>query len=284
MENIKIALIGYGSWGKRHHESWKNIPGAEVVGVYDPAYRGRIFHSSLTSLLDIADAADIVVPAHSLAAVAITALESSKHVLVEKPMSTNTSEARELVRVADSHSNQVATVGFIERFNPVFVRLQSIIGQLQGQGRIFCQRSGSPTLVAKQTGVLKDLAVHDLDLLRWYLGEPESVTVTSKEGFYLSQVEARFGDVEAIVISDCLGPKIRRWVLTYPHDSVFAYFEKNRWRLYMNNVEVPVDWHMPLQRELSYFIECIRKGKSPSPSVHDGLRVLEIIEGAEFHS
>jgi len=283
LDRVRIALVGYGSWGKRHYESWQNLPGAEVVGIYDPAYKGGIFHSSLASLLKVADAADIVVPAHSLTQTAITALESSKHIIVEKPMSTGVVEARELVKVADAHRSQAVMVGFIERFNPVFVSLRSIIARLQGRGRIFCQRSGSPTLVARQTGVLKDLAVHDLDLLRWYLGEPESVTVTSREDFYLSQVEARFRDVEAIVISDCLGPKIRRWILTYPHDSVFAYFENNRWRLYMNNVEVPVDWYMPLQRELEYFVECVRRGEKPSPSVYDGLRILEIIEGAEFH-
>ena len=254
------------------------IPDAQVVGIYDPAYDGRLSQKSLESLLEIADAVDIAVPANSLAEVAISALESTKHILVEKPMSTNLKEARELVRISDSHRDQVAMVGFIERFNPVFLNLHSIIGGLQGPGKIFCQRSGSPTLVAKKTGVLKDLAVHDLDLLRWYLGEPSHVTIRSKKDFYLSQVEATFGDVEAIVISDCLGPKIRRWVLTYVQDNIFAYFENNRWRLYMNNVEVPVDWYMPLQHELGYFVECIRERKAPSPSVYDGLRVLEIIE------
>ncbi len=278
MNIIKIGLVGLGSWGKRHYESWSKIPEAEVVGIYDPAYEGRLAQKSLGSLLEIADAVDIAVPANSLAEVAISALESTKHVLVEKPMSTSLKEARELVRISDSHRDQVAMVGFIERFNPVFVKLHSIIGGLQGPGKIFCQRSGSPTLVAKNTGVLKDLAVHDLDLLRWYLGEPNNVTIRSKEAFYLSQVEATFGDVEVIVISDCLGPKIRRWVLTYAQDNIFAYFENNRWRLYMNNVEVPIDWHMPLQLELEYFVECIREQKAPSPSVHDGLRVLEIIE------
>jgi len=283
MNRLKIGLVGFGGWGKRHYESWKKIPEADVVGIYDPAYKGRIFQDSLDSLFKIADAVDVVVPAQSLAEVAIKALKSSKHVLVEKPMSTNVDEARRLLEVANSHRSQVAMVGFIERFNPIFLRLHSIIGQLRGPGRIFCQRSGSPTLVTKQTGVLKDLAIHDLDLLRWYLGEPDRVTIRSKEDFYLSQVEAKFGDIEAILISDCLGPKIRRWVLTYPQDNTFAYFENNRWRLYMNYREVPVEWYMPLERELRYFTECTKECVQPTPSIYDGLRVLEIIEHAEVH-
>jgi UDP-N-acetylglucosamine 3-dehydrogenase len=281
VSKIKIGLVGFGSWGKRHYETWKEIPGVEVVGIYDPAHKGRIFQESLNALLDISDAMDVVVPAQSLAEVAIKALESGRHVMVEKPMSTSVKEARRLMTSAESHKGQVAMVGFIERFNPVFLRLHSIIGELEGPGRIFCQRSGSPTLVARQTGVLKDLAIHDLDLLRWNLGEPDSVIVRSKEGFYLSQVEAKFGEIETIVISDCLGPKIRRWVLTYVNDNIFAYFESNRWRLYMNNKEVDVDWHMPLQRELMHFVECVREGRQPSPSIRDGTRMLEILEGAE---
>ncbi len=283
MNRIKIGLVGFGSWGKRHYESWRRIPEADVVGIHDPAYRGRIFKKSLASLLKIVDAVDVVVPAESLTDVAITALESSKHVLVEKPMSTNVDEAKRLLAAANSHGSKIAMVGFIERFNPVFMRLHSIIGQLQGPGRIFCQRSGSPTLVARKAGVLKDLAIHDLDLLRWYLGEPDRVTIRSRGDFYLSQVEAKFQDVEVIVIADCLGPKIRRWVLTYVQDNIFAYFENDRWRLYMNYTEVPVEWHMPLEQELRHFVECIEEGVQPSPSIHDGLRILEVIENADVH-
>ncbi|MBS7623594.1 Gfo/Idh/MocA family oxidoreductase [Candidatus Bathyarchaeota archaeon] len=281
---VKVGLVGFGSWGRRHYENWNRIPEADLVGVYDPACKGSIFKDSLDSLLGMVDAVDIVVPASRLTETAISALEHSRHVLIEKPMSTDLAEARRLENVANSRKDLVAMVGFIERFNPVFIKLRSIIRSLEGPAKIFCQRSGSPTLVAKQTGVLKDLAIHDLDLLRWYLGEPDTIAVRSREGFYFSQVEARFGRTEAIVISDCLGPKIRRWVLTYPHDSVFAFYEADKWRLYMNNVEVAVDWSMPLERELRYFLECIRRGEKPTPSIKDGLRVLEMIEKALIQS
>ena len=123
MDRVRIALVGYGSWGKRHYESWQNLPGAEVVGIYDPAYKGGIFHSSLASLLKVADAADIVVPAHSLTQTAITALESSKHIIVEKPMSTGVVEARELVKVADAYRSQAVMIGFIERFKMRLAKL-----------------------------------------------------------------------------------------------------------------------------------------------------------------
>jgi UDP-N-acetylglucosamine 3-dehydrogenase len=282
LKKIKIGLVGFGSWGKRHYESWKRIPTANLVGIYDPAHKGKLFTSSLSQLISKADAIDIVVPANNLVSVAIATLESSKDLLIEKPMAINLQEANKLLNFA-KYQNQLTMVGFIERFNPVFGKLHSIIQKLDDHAKIFCQRSGSPTLVTKQTGVLKDLAIHDLDLLRWYFGEPDSVTIRSKDDFFLSQVEVKFGNIEAIVISDCLGPKIRRWVLTYPHDNIFSYFESNRWRLYMNDKEIPIKWQMPLERELTYFIECIINETKPSPSIQDGFKILEIIENAEIH-
>lgn len=282
MEKKKIGLVGFGGWGKKHYESWKKVPNVDLVGIYDPVHKGKIFTESLNQLFNIADAIDIVVPAKNLVSVAIKALESSKDVLIEKPMAINLKEANKLLDVA-KHRDQLAMVGFIERFNPIFRSLQSIISKVYGDAKIFCQRSGSPTLVTKQTGVLKDLAIHDLDLLRWYFGDPDNVTIRSKEDFFLSQVEVNFSNIQAIVISDCLGPKIRRWVLTYPNDNIFAYFERSRWRLYMNDKEVATNWYMPLERELTYFIECIINRKKPSPSIEDGVRILEIIENAETH-
>ena len=51
----------------------------------------------------------------------------------------------------------------------------------------------------------------------------------------------------------------------------------------MNDQEVSIKWHMPLERELTYFIECIINETKPSPSIQDGFKILEIIENAEIH-
>jgi len=52
---------------------------------------------------------------------------------------------------------------------------------------------------------------------------------------------------------------------------------------YKDGEEIPVDWQMPLQNELKYFVKCIKEDLRPSPSIHDGLRALEIIDTAEKH-
>jgi predicted dehydrogenase len=280
---IKVGIVGFGSWGKKHFQSWKNVPKTEIVGIYDPAYREKSV-SSLSELIQRADALDIVVPAQSLAQVGIQAVNAGKHFFLEKPVATNVIEAKRLAGLAKSRPECLSMVGFIERFNPVFERLRSIF-QKDGPPRtVFCQRSGAPTLVATQTGVLKDLAIHDIDLLRWMFGEPKSVSVRSSTSFHFGELELSFGKTKALVISDCLGPKIRRWVATFDDRTVFAHFEGDRWRLYDggcdNGREVAVTWSPPLEKELRHFADCIAAGTPPSPSIDDAVRALEIIEQA----
>jgi len=280
---IKVGIVGFGSWGKRHFQSWKNIPNIEVVGIYDPAYREES-HSSLNELIQHVDALDIVVPAQRLAQVGTQAVKAGKHFFLEKPVATNVVEAKRLAGLASSRPECLSMVGFIERFNPVFERLRSIF-QKDGPPRtVFCQRSGAPTLVATQTGVLKDLAIHDIDLLRWMFGEPESVSVRSSTGFHFGELELSFEKTKALVISDCLGPKIRRWIATFDERTVFAHFEGDRWRLYDGGCddgrEVAVAWSPPLEKELRHFADCIAAGTPPSPSIDDAVRALEIIERA----
>jgi len=116
---IKVGIVGFGSWGKRHFQSWKKVPNTEVVGIYDPAYRQES-HSNLNELIQRVDALDIVVPAQSLAQVGTQAVKAGKHFFLEKPVATNVVEAKRLAGLANSRPECLSMVGFIERFNPVF--------------------------------------------------------------------------------------------------------------------------------------------------------------------
>jgi len=277
---IRIGLAGYGSWGKRHYESWKGVHRARVVGIYDPKYTGKGSYRSLSQLCSDVDALDIVVPADKLAGVARAGIEAGRDILVEKPFAVNAAEAKALEEQLKRNDHPLVMVGFIERFNPVFRKLKFITEFLERPSSIFCQRSGTPTLIAQHTGVLKDLAIHDVDLLRWLLGEPTDVGVHSRREFHFGELELTFGQVSALLISDCLGPKIRRWVITYEDKTVYAQFHEDRWRLYTDGAEIKVSWRMPLQEELSYFAECVRNRQKPVPSIEDAVRALEIIEEA----
>lgn len=279
MAKLKLGLVGFGNWGKRHYDVWKRHEDIEVRAIYDPRYPNST--PSLDRLIENVDIVDIVVPAEALADAASKAILAERHTFIEKPMASSLQEARRIEEAARENPDVIAMVGFIERFNPVFRKLHFVTRALKKPLRIFCQRSGTPTLVAQKTGVLKDLAIHDVDLLRWMLGEPRRTVIRSMEKFRFGQLELKFnGGIEAMIISDCLGPKVRRWVLEFEDKVVYAFFEDNRWRLFADNSEVPIVWRPPLEKELNSFISSVKHKVHPSPSIQDGVKALETIEEA----
>jgi len=279
MPKLKLGLVGFGNWGKRHYDVWKRNVDIELRAIYDPRCSNST--PSLESLIENVDIVDVVVPAEALADVASKAILAGRHTFIEKPMASSLQEARRIEEVAKENPDVIVMVGFIERFNPVFRRLHFVTRMLKKPLRIFCQRSGTPTLVAQKTGVLKDLAIHDVDLLRWMLGEPRRTVIRSMEKFHFGQLELKFnGEIEAMIISDCLGPKVRRWVLEFEDKVVYAFFEDNRWRLFADNTEVPIVWKPPLEKELNSFISSVKHRVHPTPSIQDGVKAIETIEEA----
>ncbi|MEM3462412.1 MAG: Gfo/Idh/MocA family oxidoreductase [Candidatus Bathyarchaeia archaeon] len=276
-ERVRIGLIGYGSWGKKHFAALSRNPRADLRGVYDPAYRGDGFFPSLDDLLEEVEAVDVVVPAGSLARISIKAMEAGKHVFIEKPMSVNLEEALKLEDAWRRNPGSKVMVGFIERFNPVFQRIREIL-RAEPPSMVFCQRSGMPASVTKQTGVILDLAIHDIDLLIWCLGMPRSARAKIEESFDWGRVELDFGRSKAMIVADCLGPKVRRWVVKLKGSTLHAHFQGDRWRLFEGGSEIPVEWRMPLDAELDHFISSILNDVEPSPGIGDGIRALEVIE------
>jgi predicted dehydrogenase len=275
MSRVKIGLVGYGGWGKRHFETLRANPRVSLSGVFDPKYKGPGFLSPFDELVQRSEALDVVVPPRFLVHVAERALRAGRHVFVEKPMAVNYKEGSRLRKYAESRK---VMVGFIERFNPVFNALRVIL-QAEKPAHVFCQRSGTPTLVATETGAMKDLAIHDLDLLCWMLGRPKAVTGSTYHDSKMAQLHLEFDSTEATIVADCLGPlKVRRWVVETRDGTITAVFEDQRWRLYRGNKELRVPWMLPLSVELGQFVRSIATDSIPSPSVDDGLRALRIVE------
>src|SRR5690606_20158902 len=133
----RVAVIGAGSLGKEHARIYAEMAAAGEVtfaGVYDIApeaaaavaerFRVTSF-PNLASAADAADAFSIVTPTSTHFAVASELLKRQRHVLVEKPMTDNAADATALVELAREHGC-VLLVGHVERFNPVFQRLQEV--------------------------------------------------------------------------------------------------------------------------------------------------------------
>jgi predicted dehydrogenase len=172
---LRTAVIGVGEMGQHHARVYAEAERCQLVGVYDadPARAGAIASCygcgpfrTLEELFGAGlDAVSIAVPTTSHAAIAIQALERGLHVLVEKPLAATLDEALAVMRAAEA-SRRKLMVGHIERFNPA---VQAIKAAVQPGAIISINiiRVGPLPPRIKDAGVVKDLAVHDIDLVRF---------------------------------------------------------------------------------------------------------------------
>lgn len=188
MANLRVAVIGVGNMGKNHARIYSELDNVELVAIADAnletkeiASRLRVKHYSdfLKMLNDeTIEAVSIAVPTPLHFKTAKAVLEKGVHVLLEKPISSTIEEADELIALAQQ-KGVVLTVGHIERFNPVVTKLRNLIrSQELGQiSSIISTRVGGFPSVQPKTDVILDLAVHDIDIISYLLGErPISVS------------------------------------------------------------------------------------------------------------
>src|SRR5438876_2652864 len=133
MTRLRMAVIGVGHLGKEHARILAGLPEVELVGVADinfdqaQAVARRLntqAYADYWPLLNLVDAASIVVPTTYHHAVAGEFLRRGLPVLVEKPLALDVAQAESLVELADRH-HTIVQVGHIERFNPAFEDLLS---------------------------------------------------------------------------------------------------------------------------------------------------------------
>ncbi len=296
---VGISVIGVGIWGKNHARVIRELNNARLVSVCDinkdrAKYVGELYGCKwCTDYREVlkdpeVDAVTICTPSATHASIALEVIKYGKHLLVEKPMATTSEDARKIVEAAE-REDLVLMVGFIERFNPGV----SLVKELVEGSKI-----GTPLLVTARrvswwpervgdVGVVKDLAIHEIDIARFILGEPYRVyaRVGSLKHKYedYAEIMLSFPRTTVFIETNWLTPyKVRKLIVTgsegiitldYITQSVsLADSEK------ITNFLRP--WKEPLKIELEHFADCVSKNKTPLASGIDGLRALEIAEAA----
>jgi len=179
-EQIRVSVFGTGSLGKEHARVYSVLAKSglvDFVGVYDvdsdtarkiAERHGVRAFGSISEAVAASDSVSIVTPTHTHFELAKTLLSSGKHVLLEKPMTENTAQAAELVRLAKER-DCVLQVGHVERFNPVFHYLESVATEPR-----FIEAHRLSPYPARSTdiGVVLDLMIHDLDVVLAFVKSP----------------------------------------------------------------------------------------------------------------
>mgnify|MGYP001823884701 CR=1 FL=1 len=323
---MRIGVAGCGYWGPKHVRVLESINEVDQVVVIDPdesarkaitqSYPRVLEYADLSSALPEIDALVVATPPRKHAQLAFEALDAGKHILVEKPFTTSSDDARELIRTARD-SDLVLMVGHTFEYNPVVWRLRDAVnsGELGDVHYIDTARLNLG-LYQPDVNVVWDLAPHDISILNYVLqARPTSVeargySCAGSKYQDVAYISIEYADIqaEANVHVSWLDPcKVRR-VTVVGSEKMAVYNDVSadeKLRIYDKGVAfdsdgqgqdapaVPlsyrygsivspfIDFREPLRVEDEHFVDCIKTGARPSTDGENGLAVVEVLEAAE---
>src|SRR6266705_2607934 len=296
---LRLGVVGVGVMGSNHARVSAELPGVEFVGVADPDRPQANFVAEtlgcaavgdLDELLDLGiDAATIAAPTHLHHDLAIACIRRGIHVMVEKPIASSAEEGRSIIAAAH-RANVILMVGHVERFNPAVAAIKEAI---HGEDilSIAITRVGPFPPRMSNVGVVIDLAVHDIDLIRWFTDsdivevQPQlSSAMAEREDIALLQFRTASG-VLAHITTNWLTPFKARSVtvatrnkyitgdlLTRQVTECFGFQPDGSYSMR----HLSVGYAEPLRAELQAFVSAVVSGKRPAVTGEEGVAGLEI--------
>jgi predicted dehydrogenase len=296
---LRIGVVGAGVMGTNHARVLATLPEVQLVGIVDPLDEHRARAADLVGcptyttldamLAEGVDAVTIAAPTHLHHEIALNCIGRGIHVLVEKPIASTVAESHAIVDAAH-RAGVTLMAGHVERFNPAVAAIKRAI---TGEDilSIAIERVGPFPPRMSNVGVVIDLAVHDIDLIRWFTEseiievQPQlSSAVAEREDIALLQFRTASG-VLAHINTNWLTPFKARSVtvatrekyimgnlLTRQVSECFGFQPDGSYS--MRHLSVGHD--EPLRAELMAFIASVRNGTTPPVTGEQASASLEI--------
>jgi len=325
MTMIKVGVIGHGYWGPNLVRNFMLAPGSAVSAVCDQREERltqlRKLYPNLSIYTDAGelindtnvDAVVVATPVSSHFDLAMAALKAGKHVLVEKPIASNSDQSVQLIDEA-ARRNLVLMVDHTFVYTDAVRKMRELI--LTGAlGEIYYYDAVRVNLGLFQhdVNVIWDLAIHDLSIMDYVLpskpvaisatgishvpGQPENVAyitlffantqIAHVHVNWLTPVKVRhtlIGGSEKMILYDDLDPSDKLKVydkgitVTPGPEAVYkmlvSYRSGDMWAPRLDNTEA-------LQTEALHFIDCVNHSRPPETDGPAGLRMVKMIEAAE---
>lgn len=321
-EHIKVAIIGLGYWGPNLLRNLGMIPDVEVASACD-VNRRRLevmmrrfpFVSEFTTdpeaIFQRNDIKAVVIatPVESHFDLAKKALLSGKDVFVEKPLTSSSEEAEELIKLAEERE-RILMVGHTFVYNPAVIKVKELIekGEI---GKVYYISSTRINLGIhrKDANVIWDLASHDFSILIYWLGEDPLYIYSVGKDFILDGIpDVAFihvifpsGILANIQVSWLAPSKVRNMTIV-GSEKMVIYDDTSpieKVRIFNSGVEIQeprtfgefqllyrtgdivsprLDSVEPLRMEMEHFVECIKERKRPKTDGYEGLRVVRALE------
>ncbi len=322
---IRVGVIGYGYWGPNLVRNFMGAQGSGVVAVCDSREERlsplrkiyptlRTFNNPDELIQDgEVEAVVIATPVSSHFELAMAALRAGKHVLVEKPLASNSDQARKLIDEAGARK-LVLMVDHTFVYTEAVRKIRELItSNALGQIYYYDAVRVNLGLFQHDVNVIWDLAIHDLSIMDYVLpsrpvavsatgishvpGQPENVAyitlffpdtqIAHVHVNWLTPVKVRhtlIGGSEKMILYDDLEPseKVKVYdkgiTVTPGPEAVYQmlvnYRSGDMWAPRLDNTEA-------LHAEALHFIDCVENSRQPETDGQAGLRMVSIMEAAE---
>ena len=323
MAKLKTALVGCGLFGEIHLKAYASHERAECVAVFDinrqrARERARQYGARAARSLDeIADdrsirAVSIATPDFAHTDVALRLLDAGKHLLIEKPITTSTAEARQIIAAAKK-ARRTVMVDFHNHWNPAFAVAKERIetGEL-GKPVMGYIRLSNPLSIpfgmlawAGKSGPQWFLLPHTVDLMRWLIGKQKALRVTAhaRREILRRRGANTYDAIQAtVVFEDCFATFETCWILPNSWPTLVDFQmslvgSKSTIQVNCTNQGLLLAGPKRLETPFTagiiettgrpqgfmvmpiyHFVDCILGGKEPATTAEDGLATTQIIE------
>lgn len=301
MKKIRTAVIGVGYLGRFHAQKYATLPESTLVAVCDiDSQRGHEIAAELgidavsdyQSLIGRVDAVSIVTPTLLHYPVGKFFLEQGVHVLMEKPITSTSNEAQELIDIAKKNE-VILQVGHLERFNSVYKALDPI---LLNPLYIESSRLAPFKLRGSEVNVILDLMIHDIDLILSIIKSDISDIRASGTPILSPFIDIANARLEfkngcvANVKASRVANNVERTLRVFQHDSFIDLdFDAKQMSVHRKGTQemfpgIPDILHEQqsfekgdaLKDQIHSFLNCIIEQKPPIVSGEDGKYALDV--------
>jgi predicted dehydrogenase len=320
---IRVGVVGYGYWGPQIVRNFHNVEGSQVVAVCDISaaalQRVHMAYPEIGVTQDFdaflrstqIDAVAIVTPVQTHYRFAKMALENGKHVFVEKPFTYRSTEAEELIALAE-RKNLKIMVDHTFLFTGAVKKIRQLIddGTL-GQLYYYDSVRVNLGLFQHDVNVLWDLAPHDLSIMDYLIAEKPQAVVATGETHVNGVADVAFMTVYfrsktiAHINVNWLSPVKVRTTLIGGEKKMLVWNDLDadeKIKIYDRGIQVTngeglyrllvsyrsgdmwapkVEQTEALRNEISYFTECVTNNRKPFNDGEAGLRVVRLLEAAD---
>ncbi len=289
---MQVGIIGVGSMGRVHADSWQKaglsirgfLGGMSDRGAKLAAEYGVTLYPDLDALLQAVDVVDICTPTHLHYEMALSSAAAGKHIVCEKPLARTVAQGRAMLAACERHGVKLL-MAHVLRFFPEYARIQDrVAGGEIGQPtvlRLF-RRSRSPKTTGenwffdaeKSGGVIMDLMIHDLDYARWVAGDVARV---------YAQQTGHHAMVMLTHVSGALSYVEASW--DYPPPTFWTGVEIKGTEGFIQYdseaaLAAPPDVESPYTLQARAFYHALTADQPMIVSAQDGLAAVQIVEAA----